>query len=317
MDIQLNFMERESGYFVMDFEEFRSGVIRDLLNVCGPEFSVESRDVRKNNGVTLHGISIAGPGETVIPTVYLETLYEQYEKGNINVMEAANEVLKAYSREKTEVISDKLCLTNFEKVKEKLIFRLINAEKNSELLQEIPHRRFLDLAVTYTVFLEDIFECSGNVTVRNDIMEKWGVDEAELFSLAMENTPRIKKPVIKELSDVIGELISGDDDPMIRQELKENAGIRMFVLTSNDGYYGDSLILYPGLLKEFRKIMGVDLYLLPSSVHEFIVVPDTGEIRGEELSELVKSVNETSVGAEDYLSDSVYLFKDDEIEICA
>ena len=82
MDIQLNFMERESGYFVMDFEEFRSGVIRDLLNVCGPEFSVESRDVRKNNGVTLHGISIAGPGETVIPTVYLETLYEQYEKGN-------------------------------------------------------------------------------------------------------------------------------------------------------------------------------------------------------------------------------------------
>ncbi len=116
---------------------------------------------------------------------------------------------------------------------------------------------------------------------------------------------------------MIGELLEGCPDEILNNELSGNGGIRMFVLTNMDRYYGDSIILYPGLLQEIRKNMDHDLFLLPSSVHEFIMVPDTGDIGGDELSELVKSVNETSVGAEDYLSDSVYLFKDDEIEICA
>ncbi|MCR4591111.1 MAG: DUF5688 family protein [Lachnospiraceae bacterium] len=315
MDIQLSFREREAGYFIHDLDEFRSEIIEDLNEVCGPGFKVEARDVTKNNGVTLHGITLAESGSNIFPNIYLESFYEDYKRGSINVKEVSNEILKAYSKEKGARSADMCFLTDFEKVKGKLIFRLINAEKNDDLLRDIPHRRFLDLAVTYAVHIDDIFPTSGNVMVGKDLMEKWGTDEEELYRLALNNTPRIKQPVIKELSEMLGDLVS-DSCGMDSGDKIPAGGIRMFVLTNIDGYYGDSIILYPGLLKEVRKTVDKDFFLLPSSVHEFIMVPDTGDIKEDELAELVRSVNQSSVGAEDFLSDNVYLFKDDTVEIC-
>lgn len=317
MGIELMFRECAASD-TLDFEDFRKEVMADLSEVCGPEFLVESRDVTKNNGVVLHGLSVTGPDESVIPTIYLESLYDDYRSGNINVKEASNRILRVYAREKQGKDLDMYFITDFNKVREKIIFRLVNAGRNSDLLNTIPHRDFLDLAVTYTVYIDELLPCAGNVTVTYDLMKQWGTDENELFSLAMMNTPRIKKPVIKELSDMLLDLINESEaDAFIRDaQIIGESSIRMFVLTNSDRYYGDSSILYPELLREFQHSMNCDLYLLPSSVHEFIIVPDTGNIRGEDLSELVKSVNETSVGEEEFLSDHVYLYKDHELNIC-
>ncbi len=316
MDISLSFREKSPEYFVLDFEDFRKEVMTDLKEVCGPEYLVEKRDVIKNNGITLYGISITGSGETVFPTIYLESFYDEYRKGNLNVKETVNEILRVYSREKRTKGIDMYYLTEFEKVRDKLIFRLVNAEKNEELLKNVPHRRFLDLAVIYTVFIDDVFTTAGNVTVRNDLMEQWGVDERTLYELAAVNTPRIKTPVVKELGEMLCELIAGCGEGPLSDELYETGGIRMFVLTNSDRYYGDSIILYPGVLRDLKISIKSDLYLLPSSVHEFIIVPDCGNIGKKELTELVKSVNESAVGAEDFLSDNVYLYSNDEIQIC-
>ncbi len=316
MDISLSFREKSPEYFVLDYEDFRNEVVSDLKEVCGPEFSVDVREVMKNNGVTLYGVSITGPGETVFPTIYLEALYDEYRKGNVNVKEAVNEILRIYSNEKNTGEVNMYFLTDFEKVRDKLIFRLINAEKNEELLKEVPHRRFLDLAVIYTVFIDDVFKTAGNVTVRNDLMKKWGVNEQDLFELSCRNTPVIKSPVMKELGEMIGELLTDVAGEGMGDEIYETGGIKMYVLTNSDRYYGDSSILYPGVLKELQEKMKTDLFLLPSSVHEFIIVPDFGQIDSRDLSELVKSVNETSVGAEEFLSDNVYLFSNEKITIC-
>jgi len=317
MDMQLMFKERSPEYFVLDFEGFREEVIEELLEVCGNEFLVEKRDVIKNNGVTLSGISITGPGETVFPTIYLEALFDEYRKGKMNIKEIVNEILRIYTKEKNVCGVNMSYLTDFDSVREKLIYRLINAEKNESLLKDIPHRRFLDLAVIYTVYIDDVFNSAGNVTVRNDLMEKWGVDEEELYILATRNTPRIKKPVIKELGEMLAELMDTGECRDNAEDIFGEGMVKMFVLTNCDRYYGDSIILYPGLLKDLRDMMKTDLYLLPSSVHEFIIVPASGGIGSSELSDLVKSVNESSVMAEDFLSDNIYLYKNDTLDICS
>ena len=317
MDMQLMFKERSPEYFVLDFEGFREEVIEELLEVCGNEFLVEKRDVMKNNGVTLSGISITGPGETVFPTIYLEALFDEYRKGKMNIKEIVNEILRIYTKEKNVCGVNMSYLTDFDSVREKLIYRLINAEKNESLLKDIPHRRFLDLAVIYTVYIDDVFNSAGNVTVRNDLMEKWGVDEEELYILATRNTPRIKKPVIKELGEMLAELMDTGECRDSAEDIFGEGMVKMFVLTNCDRYYGDSIILYPGLLKDLRDMMKTDLYLLPSSVHEFIIVPASGGIGSSELSDLVKSVNESSVVAEDFLSDNIYLYKNDTLDICS
>jgi len=317
MDMQLMFKERSPEYFVMDFEGFREEVIQDILEICGNGFVVEKRDVVKNNGVGMSGISITGPGETVFPTIYLETLFDEYRKGKMNVKEAVNEILRVYAREKTGNSVDMCYLTEFDRVKDKLIFRLINAEKNEVLLKDIPHRRFLDLAVIYTVYIDDVFDTAGNVTVRNDLMEKWGVNEEDLYILAVKNTPRIKMPVIKELGEMIRELIDMGEYTDSGEYIIGEGRMKMYVITNRDRYYGDSIILYPGLLNDIRDTLDTDFFLLPSSVHEFIIVPDYGEIGKNELSELVKSVNESSVEAEDFLSDNIYLYKNSILDICS
>ncbi len=318
MGIRLSFREREQEYPVLDLADFRKEVIADLIDICGMEFRVEERDVTKNNGVMLHGISISENDGNVSPTIYLEGLYEEYKKGSMNPREVENEILRIYSREKSCKGLNMCFITDFDLIRDKIIFRLVNAERNEELLKEVPHRRFLDLAVIYTVFIDGIFKTPGNIVVRNDLMKTWGTDEGELNRLSLENTPRLKKPVIRELSDMIFDLMGSDDQEKdcMKEELFDTGAVKMFVVTNNDKFYGDSIILYPDLLNEIRENTRSDFFLLPSSVHEFIIVPDDGIVDEEELKELVRSVNETSVGAEDYLSDNVYRYRDSELSIC-
>lgn len=314
MGIKLSFREREES-LVLSFPDFREEIMAGLTKVFGPDFVIAERDVVKNNGVTLYGISITGPDDNVSPAIYLESLYDEYEKGKINLREAENEILKVYSGGRSGTDQDMSYITDFEKVKDKLIFRLVNAELNSSLLNEIPHRKFLDLAIIYTIFVDGIFDTPGNIIVKNDLLEKWGCDEEELYKVSLENTPRIKEPVLRELSDMVLEIVGADEKA--REEMNDPGLFKMFVLTNSDKFYGDSPILYPGFLKEVSKNSGSDLYLLPSSVHEFIVIPDNGKIDPDELKELVMSVNRTTVSKEEFLSDSVYVFRDDEISICA
>ncbi len=318
MGIQLEYSERGPGSLIRDVRDFRDEVLCGLKELCGPEFTVEERDVEKNNGVLLYGISIMGPGENIAPTVYMEPLFNEYVRGTMNVKEAENEILKIYSKEKHKPDIDLSDLSNFEKIRDMLTFRLINAGRNTELLKKVPHRMYLDMAIVYTVYVADVFSGAGNILVRNDLMKAWGTDEETLFSLAAENTPRIKEPVIKDLSDMLLSILdspegSGED---MEKVLKEGSDISMYVLTNSDKFYGDAVILYPDLLKDLCEKIGPEFYLLPSSVHEFIAVPALGNTNEEELSEMVKSVNRTSVGKEDFLSDNVYVFKDGKMTIC-
>ncbi len=313
MGLQLYFREKEES-LVLSFEDFRDEIMKDLIEICGPEFTIAERNVVKNNGVMLCGVSITAPDEVVSPAIYLESLYDEYENGKMNIQEVENEILRIYVSEKDCRNADMGYISDFDRVKDKLIFRLINADLNEELLKSTPHRRFLDLAVIYTIYIEDFLSSPGTITVKQDLMEEWGVDESTLYEYALVNSPRIKQPVMQEISDIIRDMMGNED---IDEDLADTGLIKMYVLTNSDKFYGDTPILYPGFLKNLRETTGSDFFLLPSSVHEFIVIPDTGNIDPKELKELVMSVNRSSVTEEEFLSDNVYVYRNEEISICA
>jgi len=316
MGIVLDF--KETGSLIRDIREFRGEVTEGLKELCGPEYRVEERDVEKNNGITFYGISIAEKDETVAPTIYMEPFFREYERGTMTVIEAENEILRCYTKQKCSMDLDITMFSDFEKVKDRLTFRLINSERNAGTLRDVPHRMYLDMALVYTVYIDDCGMMPGNVLIRDNLMNSWGVDEETLYRHASLNTPVIKKPVIKGLPEMLIEILEEKEDSReeMQNVLNSESGMSMYILTNSDRFYGDAVILYPDVLSDLREMTGSDLYLLPSSVHEFIAIPCCEGADEEGLINMVRSVNRTSVTEEDFLSDNVYIYKDGHVTIC-
>ena len=94
-------------------------------------------------------------------------------------------------------------------------------------------------------------------------------------------------------------------------------GLKLYLLTNQMGYNGAAAILYEGVLKNFAEEVGKDLILLPSSIHEVLLLPDNGDSDYEALSALVREVNEAQVRREEWLSDHVYRYLKEEDRIIA
>ena len=82
----------------------------------------------------------------------------------------------------------------------------------------------------------------------------------------------------------------------------------MYVLGNERKLFGAAVMLYDGLLEKMSEIIGGDFYLLPSSLHELILIPDEGREKGGDLWKMVCEINETQVEPEDVLTDSVYYY---------
>lgn len=79
--------------------------------------------------------------------------------------------------------------------------------------------------------------------------------------------------------------------------------------------YGACSILYPGMLEQLAERIGGDYYMIPSSVHEFLLVPREREQDREELKKMIAEVNRTELPPEEVLSDHLYLYCSREREV--
>ena len=189
-------------------------------------------------------------------------------------------------------------------------------EKNKELLSEIPFRHYLDLALIYCVAVDND-GLHGTVTIHNSHLEAWGLDEEELYLEALKNTPENYKPALNSLKSVVGAVFGlegAESGEALRDDFES-----LYVASNETSCNGAAVILYPGFLKVISETVGSDLYLLPSSIHEFILVPACSNVSPDDLSDMVKNVNFTVVSPEEILSDSVYFYNrsTDKVSICA
>ncbi len=292
-------IREESNYIGLGYDDFISHIKVQLKNYYRDEVDVELRHVRKNNGIILDGVSLRSRESNLAPTIYLNEYYERY-RGGMSVNEILRCIIDVYERNRVEDDFDTESYTDFSRARERLAFRLINYEKNERLLREVPHRRFLDMAIVYYCVIRESSFGNATILVRNEHLNLWGRTEEDLYRASLDNSPRLLEPSLKTMARVI--------DDMPGAPKAHGMGEDMYVISNRLSLHGAASILYPGVLEELSDRMGGDFILIPSSVHEMIAVPMREECSPDWFGDMISSVNATSLQEEEILSDSPYLY---------
>ena len=299
----------------MEINEF-AGQVRDAVEEkLGKEYTVEVRSVQKNNGIILHGLLILTDSRNVAPTLYLEPFWEAYESG-MPFAQIVAKLIKIYREEMPKVNINMEFFRCFEKVSDRICYRLIRQEGNEELLQDIPYVPFLDLAVCffYAYSGDDLGE--GAILIHNSHVELWHTNIKKLMELARNNTPAIFPFRCTPMEQILREMILEEtysEEMTVAEEQKDFFEDNpMWVLSNRQRIQGASCILYPDLLKRLAEKEKQSFYILPSSIHEVILLPDKGVESPKQLKEMIAEVNRTQVAPEEVLSDNLYYFDFDE-----
>ena len=288
----------------MNFKQFCEKVYQGVVEFYKDAVNVKLQEVKKNNGVTLTGLLLAEKDNKVAPAVYLDSYFEDYRKGK-KIEDIVVEIVQIYERVRKHQQVDVQFFSDYQKAKERICYKLIHYQRNESLLAGVPHIRYLNLAVVFYYAYENPLLGNGTILIQNSHKESWKVTTEELFRQAKENTERLFPADLIKMEEIVKELLGVSLDEEKLWDEKEL--VPMFVLTNRQRMFGAISIFYPEVLKELAEKVDANLFILPSSVHEVILLPDAGA-KAECLQEMVKDVNSTQVAAEEILSDSVYYY---------
>lgn len=292
----------------MEINEFAEKVCNAVKKELGTGYRVECKEVRKNNGVILHGLLVLGEERNVAPTIYLDTFLEAYEAGATfkSILQRLVEICREDMLKETV---DMEFFRSFEQVRDRICYRLIGRKGNEELLEDIPYIEFLDLAICFYYAYHGDALGDGTILIHNSHLELWETCTAELFGLAKRNTQKLFPWVCSSLAEVLGEMTGqeiGPEDAAEQEEFLREMPLQ--VLSNVKRTHGAICMLYPGVLEALAHKEGRNFYILPSSVHEVILLADTGAGSAGELKKMVAEVNSTQVAPEEVLSDSLYYY---------
>ncbi len=299
----------------MNYEEFLDYVKESVSRFMGGEYTVTLNKVMKNNGLELTGLVIMKKQQMAAPTIYLDDFYEQYNLGR-EMKEIFEEIIEIYDENCHKFNMDFTFFMDYHQVKDRVMYKLLNYEQNRQLLEEVPYRRFLDLAVVFYVEINHDDLGYGSVLIHNNHLDVWNITEKELYEAARENTPKRLKYQFSSMEGIVDELFG----TILHQDILESEdtpGHDMYVLTNCNMLFGASCMMYEGLIRKISEKLDCNLYILPSSIHELIIIPQDGFAESKkELCALVRYVNENQVEQVDRLSDCVYEYIREKDEIC-
>lgn len=293
----------------MTYEEFKIALTAEVVNLVGKEVSVTIHKVQKNNGVLLDAISIIWPETCISPSVYLEPLYEQFQNGDYLCELAHTAIQLAKENPLTGILPDDFFMS-YEKVKRRVCYRLVNYEKNEEFLKEIPHDKVLDLAVIYYYSVEPEYLSNASVLIRNIDLQRWNVSAEEVREDAKRNTPYLFDWQLITIWDLMEQMLL-DRGVELPSELKEDDSVTMYILTNKEKYFGAACILYPHVLETIAERLKSHFFILPSSIHECIIMPASGLFTQESLSKMITEINKSQVDEIEILSDQAYYYDRD------
>lgn len=325
----------------MEYSQFLNEVETCIKHRYGEEYQVEINRVIKNNSVEYDGLVIFKEGNLVSPNIYLNHYYPSYQEGK-SLEQIVDEIMRVYydSEVEKDVIQAQFEFEfSFESLKDQIFFRLINYARNKKLLEEVPHIRFLDLAITFHCLMKQDEMGIGTIRLMNEHLETWGVTVKELMKIASENTKRLFPPRIRSMRDVLKDIFTeeylcnllkyevGTDGIQSPQEYEQEAreyweqmekqkGIEtdptpMYIMSNQKGINGATVMIYKNEIKKFAYQLDTDFFILPSSIHEVILVPYREDTDIKTLQQMVIDVNTNEVPEEEVLSDRVYRYHRD------
>ena len=291
----------------MRMEKFAEEILKGVEEKAGGAMKVRIVPGNKNNGVTLTGITASRPGSSGGACIYLDGYYEDYCDNHITLDGVTEDVYGKLMEHCNDLDGvDMRVLWDWETAKSHIRAKLVNREMNHELLKKVPCRDFLDLAVIYYVTVDGLMEDStAAFTVSDKNMEVWKKGEDDLYEMAVSNMRLDGEPIFEDMEEILWGMMPGGGCPFTSRALN----IRMYVLTNRGKVFGAAELLDGDTLKGIGDKLGSDFAVLPSSLHESIIVPADMRASYQELASIVRSVNMESVAMEERLSDHVYLYE--------
>lgn len=308
----------------MEYRKFCESVLSELKRMLGDEYTVRIENILKNNQVSYDAVIIMKKGTTIAPSVYMDDYFDAYKAG-MNVTDIALSIIVRYEKYKDGISIDLDMLMKYEHIKDKIFVKAINADLNEKLLTGMPHVNYFDLAMVAYAVLEDNGTTRITMNVTNGNLDVWNISSEILFKNAINNTRKKLPPRFDKMSDVMKELLAakvmrcgyriGEDEEMDRllaqtvRAIEESDDGLMFVLTSERKLDGAVYILFSDVLEEIADMLQNDIYIIPSSIHEIMILPRVDGVDYNELRELVNSVNYQDMDQLEILSDNVYIYE--------
>lgn len=286
------------------YENFKSTLTTIIRNKLVAPYKVLTYKAFKN-GKEVDAFTITKEDTAATPTFYFKNLLEDYKNGK-SITDIADDVLDLYFyAAKNSPTNIEEC-QDFNIQKNKICYRIVNKEAYKKQLPSIPHIDFFDLAIIFYSILSIDEESEMSFTVTNDMLRVWNATPQELFILATTNTPKLLPINITSLNALMFQ-VDIPQHETISDTIDNLPFDYVYAITNEYSRNGFSGIFYPGVLKCLGKRFG-NFYLLPSSIHEALIVPEDCGMTPEYLKEMVKAVNTDVVSPDEYLSDSIYQY---------
>lgn len=269
---------------------------------------VEVSDVQKNNGLMLKGITICTKDCNISPVIYTNAFYEH----ELSTDEAVSKIMEIYNAHKDDMSNfDTNIVQNFDAVKDKIIARVINKNRNEVITNSCPHAQFGDLVVTFVIFVaREPLGGIASIKITNEMMNSWKINLGQLIEAAYTNTKKLLPLEVLTMSEILKQMMehAGGLSPEMEAELAAPDHL-MYVVSNTSRQFGAYFITdREALMEVASKIKEDQFFILPSSIHEMIVIPESQVEDTDALITMVKEVNATQVAPDEVLTDNVYSF---------
>lgn len=298
------------------YQSFQQQLLTSLKEFFPDDTRLSIDSFSHNNQLALDGLTILEPGSNISPTIYLEQYFKQYQTG-VPFPDIQQQILTFYRQHRFTQNIDTSFFTTLDNVQPQIVYKLIHYQKNEELLGDLPHFAYLDLAIVFYCLVPNDSGENASILIHNSHLDYWGITKDSLLLFAQKNTPKLFPWRFDSLMDLLLPMLSslsGEEKQKLLHS-SESEQVPMYVLTNNRCYFGACCILYPDVLKKISDTLEDNLFLLPSSIHEIIIIPASFADNPAGLHEIVCEVNLTEVATEEILSDSIYYYDRDADQI--
>lgn len=284
----------------MNFQQFVVMIKEKTEFLLEEDTSVRIHTTLKNNGRIRTGLTISEEHVKIFPTIYLEEYYQQFLKGcSVDVI--AESIVDIYRGVDFERVQQANSIKDLETIRHKIVYKVIHTERNRKLLQTLPHIPYLDLSIVFYI-LFDVDETGiATVPIAYNLMNLWEIDLETLYDIARKNTPQLLPASFQPMHVVVEELTGITPKEFPEKDI-------LFVLSNSLRNFGACCILYDNVLLQIGEQLGESFYILPSSIHEVIIVPESECPTEKDLNEMIYEINQTQMDLEEVLSDRVYRY---------
>ena len=266
----------------MDYQTFITAMHDRMKAQMKSGGKVEVYRTVKNNGMVRTGLIFTQTGVNISPTIYLEEFYEQYLQG------VSIDILTQKLREIYEEVQMKQSISyqnilDYSQIQDRIVYKLIQKQANEQLLEDLPYEEFLDLAMVYYVLLDKTEFGTATLLIRNEHIKGWNIRKEDVIQAAGRNTPQLLPIELEKVTEY------------------------MYIATNRTHSLGAGVMLYDEWKKTVAEIRE-NFFVIPSSIHELILIPESFGMDRQQLGAMVKEINATEVAREEVLSDTVYYY---------